>query len=70
MTNTPCDLDEADICGLCGEPGADKMPHPVHWPGEQVPDSEYVHADCENDECSRAHALLSDQQRQKFLRTL
>jgi hypothetical protein len=21
-----------DICGLCGEPGADKFAHPVHWP--------------------------------------
>jgi hypothetical protein len=30
--------DDADICGLCGEPGADKIPHSVYWPGEQGPD--------------------------------
>lgn len=27
-----------DICGLCGQPGADKYAYSVHWPGEQIPD--------------------------------
>lgn len=30
-----------DICGL---PGADKIPHPIRWPGERVPDTDFVHA--------------------------
>lgn len=62
--------DAEDICGLCGEPGADKIPHPNHWPGERVPDTELVHATCEADECARAHAALSDEQRRRVLRSL
>jgi len=59
-----------DICGLCGKPGADKIPHPVYWPGEQRPETEYVHAKCEERECKRAHAELSPQERKTFLRTI
>jgi len=59
-----------NICGFCGEPGADKMPHPVHWPGEQSAGTELVHAECEQEECKRAHALLSDEQRYRFLKTI
>lgn len=62
--------EEEGICGFCGLPGADKLPHPVRWPGENSAGTELVHADCENEECRRAHALLSDVQRQNFLRTL
>lgn len=58
---------EDDICGLCGEPGADKIRHPIHWPGETVPDSEYVHASCEDEECRRAHSVLSQEEREKFI---
>jgi hypothetical protein len=61
---------EEDICGLCGLPGADKFAHPEHWPGERVPDGLLVHADCEHDECARAHALLTDKQRRDFLRRM
>ena len=61
---------EDDICGLCGEPGADKFPHPIHWPGEQRPESKFVHADCEQEECRRAHAALSDSQRDSFIREI
>ena len=61
------DQDE-DICGLCGEPGADKFPHPQHWPGEAIPDQPFVHAVCEQAECKRAHSLLTDKQREAFLR--
>jgi len=66
MTN----LDQQDICGLCGEPGADKFPHPFRWPGEAAPDEEFVHAECERLECERAHARLTPDQRREFLRTL
>jgi hypothetical protein len=59
-----------DICGLCGEPGADKYKHPVHWPGECNPEGKIVHAECEQEECRRAHAALSDQERADFLRTI
>ena len=60
--------DDEDMCGLCGLPGADKIPHPIHWPGEQIPDTDLVHSSCENEECRRAHSLLSDKQRQDFLK--
>lgn len=59
-----------DICGFCGEPEADKIPHPVHWPGERSAGTELVHAECEREECKRAHALLSDDERGRFLKTL
>ena len=59
-----------DICGFCSEPGADKMPHPVRWPGEESAGTELVHAVCEQEECGRAHAELTDSERQRFLATL
>ena len=62
-------LDE-DVCGLCGQPGADKIPHPEHWPGERLPESDLVHADCERVECMRAHACLTDEQRLTRLRII
>lgn len=62
--------DNEDICGFCGLPGADKIPHPVRWPGEESAGTEFVHATCENDECRRAHGQLNDRQRQSFLRTI
>ena len=62
--------DEDDVCGLCGKPGADKIAHPVHWPGEQVPDGKLVHEACEGEECRRAHAVLSDTERETFLRSV
>jgi hypothetical protein len=64
------EADDEDLCGLCGQPGADKLAHPVHWPGEQVPDGPLVHAACEDEECRRAHARLSDKQRRDFLRRI
>jgi FtsZ-binding cell division protein ZapB len=62
--------DEEDICGLCGEPGANKIPHPERWPGERKPDTDLVHDECEKAECVRAHAALSDEQRKEYLRGL
>lgn len=62
--------EDEDICGLCGQPGADKYAHPIHWPGEQVPEGQLVHANCESEECRRAHSELSDEQRRLFLSTL
>jgi hypothetical protein len=56
-----------DICGFCNQPGADKVPHPVRWPGEESAGTDHVHASCEDEECRRAHSLLSDQQRRAFL---
>ena len=57
-----------DICGFCGKPGADKIPHPVRWPNEDSAGTEHVHAACEDVECRRAHSLLSDKERENFLR--
>lgn len=48
-------MNEEDICGLCGLSGADKIRHPIHWPTEQIPNTEFVHASCEDEECRRAH---------------
>ncbi len=62
----PCSCEE-DICGLCGEPGADKIPHPVRWPGEKEPDTDLVHSSCEAEECARAHAAMTTEEREKFL---
>lgn len=62
--------DTEDICGLCGDPGADKVPHPLRWPGERAPDTELVHAECEHEECGRAHAALSQEQRESVLRNI
>lgn len=59
-----------DICGFCGLGGADKVPHPVCWPGEESAGTPYVHGACENVECQRAHVLLTDHQREQFLRSL
>jgi hypothetical protein len=61
------DESDSDICGLCGLPGANKIAHPIHWPGEAVPEGQYVHAECEHEECRRAHAALTDRQRRTFL---
>ncbi len=61
---------DEDTCGLCGEPGADKIPHPNYWPGEQRPDTEFVHAECEQAEQARAHAALSQEERESILRNL
>ena len=62
------ELDE--VCGFCGLSGADKFPHPVRWPGEASAGTALVHADCEHQECQRAHANLSDDQRRSFLQTI
>lgn len=57
-----------DICGFCVQPGAGKVPHPVRWPGEDNAGTAYVHAACEEEECGRAHAAMTDEQRADFLR--
>lgn len=63
--------DSDDICGLCGQPGADKMAlwtgGSVYWPGETVPETEMVHQECEQEETRRAHAALTQAQREQFL---
>lgn len=55
-----------DPCGLCGEEGADKVAKHVgggvYWPGEERPDGDFVHSECESEECARAHALLSPEE--------
>ena len=63
-------IDDDDLCGLCGLPGADKFPHPEHWPGERLPNHPLVHADCENEETERAFHALSEEERNKFLALL
>lgn len=47
-----------DICGLCGEPGADSMAtHTMfidgYWPGEKIPEGDMVHRECEQEEKRR-----------------
>ncbi|MFA6031152.1 MAG: hypothetical protein WC969_14950 [Elusimicrobiota bacterium] len=63
-----------DICGLCGEPGADKMAlwtgGGVYWPGEVRSETELVHAECEREETRRAHAALTQEQRDAVLRSV
>jgi hypothetical protein len=61
-----------DLCGLCGQPGADKMAlwtgGGIYWPGEERPDTEFVHAECERRETERAHAALTQPQRDAVIR--
>ena len=47
-------MNDEDICGLCGGPEADKIPHPNRWPTEARPDTGLVHAECERNETERA----------------
>jgi len=65
---TPDSLEADDVCGFCGKGGANKIPHPIRWPGEESAGTPLVHAACEGEECGRAHALLTDKQRADFLR--
>lgn len=64
----------ADICGICGEAGADKMAlwtgGGIYWPGEYIPDTDMVHQECEEEETRRAHAALSPDQREAVLRSI
>lgn len=62
------DAQPEDICGFCGKPGADKIPHPVLWPDENRAGTELVHAECEQEECGRASALCRGKEREEFLR--
>ena len=61
-----------DICGLCGQPGADKMAlwtgGGIYWPGEEIPETEFVHQECEQAETARAHAALTQPQRDAVIR--
>ncbi len=63
--------EDEDICGLCGEPGADKMAlwtgGGKYWPGEHASETEMVHQACEQEETIRAHAELSESKREAFL---
>lgn len=62
--------EEIDICGFCGEPGADKIPHPVRWPQERKSRTKLVHAECEELECARASELCQGEEREKFLKSI
>lgn len=61
--------EKEDICGFCGKPDADKIPHPVRWPGEENAGTEFVHSECEKVECRRAHSMLTHSEREQFLKT-
>lgn len=50
----------ADICGLCGNQGADKLPQMTYWPGERIPNKgRLVHKKCEDEERNRAFDALT-----------
>lgn len=61
---------EPYICGFCGQPGADKIPHPIYWPAENSAGTAYVHAKCEDVECRRASDLCQGKEREEFLRNV
>lgn len=63
-------MEGEDICGLCGLPGADKIPHPIYWPDERKPGTDLVHAECETAECARASALCQGEERARFLQSV
>jgi len=59
-----------NVCGLCGLSGADKIPHPVNWPNELIPTTQYVHAACEDRAAFHAMLARTEKERDDFLRTL
>jgi len=64
-------MENNDICGICGDSGADKVAlwvgGGVYWPGEYVPETEFVHQSCEQAETQRAFNQLSQSQKDSFL---
>lgn len=68
LSDLTAELAADDICGFCGQPGADKYPHPIRWPDENEAGTELVHAECEQAECARASALITGKRRDDFLR--
>jgi ssDNA-binding Zn-finger/Zn-ribbon topoisomerase 1 len=65
------DETEAEVCGLCEGPDPCKMAKwtggGVYWPGERRPEGRLVHQECEEEECRRAHAELTQDQRDEVL---
>lgn len=65
---------EEDVCGYCDQSGADKMAlwtgGGKYWPGEKIPETEFVHRECEDKETKRAHSLLTDRERKRFLSSI
>ena len=63
--------EDEGICGLCGQPGADKVAKwtggAIYWPGEERPEGDMVHLDCEKEECRRAYSQLSQPQRDRVI---
>ena len=55
-----------DICGYCGKPGAEKLPL-CSWPNQDDPQSEYVHAECENKAAQEAMDACSQQERDNWI---
>lgn len=74
MKGLALNMEQEDICGYCGEPGADKyalwVGGGVYWPGEFRPDTELVHAACEHAETERAFMALSKKEREMFVRSI
>ena len=66
--------EDEDICGLCGEPGADKMAlwtgGGVYWPGERRSETQFVHSECESEETERAYRALSREEIEDALRSV
>jgi hypothetical protein len=57
-----------DICGYCGKPGAVTLPDVVRWPRQKAPGSEFVHASCQSQERRRACEVMTEAERDAFLR--
>ena len=68
------EMEDENVCSLCGKPGADKIPHPMHWPTERCSENKYVHADCEKMECEQAffefRREVGEEGIKKFLRKI
>lgn len=53
--------DDLDVCGFCGEGGADKIPAPLQYEGQMDAETSYVHQECEQEEETRCAKIEWEQ---------
>lgn len=57
--------DDLDVCGFCGEGGAEKIPAPLQYRDQMDAETSYVHQECEREEEERCAQIEWDRRRQE-----